>query len=65
MVNKLNNHLHLKSLNIKKTMTYKVWNPDPGFGEAQQLSGVKPVKKKIKYCLSWQEWDTVIACVSI
>jgi hypothetical protein len=29
--NKMNNHLHLKSLNIKKTMTYKVWNPGPGF----------------------------------
>jgi hypothetical protein len=31
MVNKMNNHLHLKSLNIEKTITYKVWNPGPGF----------------------------------
>jgi hypothetical protein len=34
---------HLKPLNIKKTMTNDIGNPDPGLGQAQQYSRVKQV----------------------
>jgi hypothetical protein len=40
-LNKTKNHL--KSLNIKKTKTYDIGNPDSGLGHAQQYGGAKPI----------------------
>ena len=34
---------HLKSLNIKKTMTYDAENPGSGLGQAHKCGRVKPV----------------------
>jgi hypothetical protein len=38
-INKMNNHLKL--LNIKKTMTYDIWNPGPGLGQTQECGEIK------------------------
>ena len=35
-INKTNNHLHLKSLNTKKTKTYRFGNLDPSLRQAKQ-----------------------------
>ena len=40
-INKVNNHLSLKSLNIKKTMTNDIWKPGPGLRQAQKSGWVK------------------------
>jgi hypothetical protein len=44
-INKTNNILsfQLNSLNTKKTTTYDIGSPGPGFGQAQQCGEIKPV----------------------
>ena len=51
MVNKANNQTLLNSLNTRKTMTYDVGNPGPGFGQAHRCGEVKQVNR-IPTCCS-------------
>jgi hypothetical protein len=42
-INKTNNQLSRQFIEHKKTITYDVGNPAPGFGQAQRGGRVKPV----------------------
>jgi hypothetical protein len=44
---------NLKSLNIKKTTTYDVGNPDLGLGQAQKCGWGKPFKQTLQRSYSW------------
>jgi hypothetical protein len=52
---------HLNSLTLKKTTTYDVGNPDPGFGQAhncglKRLIGTQPSPfENQNYHMSWQQ----------